>query len=210
MRIYPDIWAMPYGRSPITFFVGQVEAPLTLGSYVFNGALTNFLTQTPLVPQSLYWFLDWNFSVDVAEADYTAAIVRTPLVSVYERARPKQPVFRQPFPVPIYYANKWILQGFRNLISPNELLFSIEGLVGQTPALLGKTSIRATVQFTAYEITDQALITRFLEGLDVPAPPKVQDGNTAPGGPMESLAKLKSLNPTLKLEGGLVLPAGRP
>jgi hypothetical protein len=206
VRVYPDIWSTPFGKSPRTDFVGTMVAPLSAGQYTFSGVSTPFLIPVPLVPQSVYWFLDWNFSVDVAAADYTAAIAQTPLVSVYESARPNMPIFRQPFPVPVYYENKWLLQGFRNNIAPNQLLFAIEGVVNQTAALIGKASLTATVQFTAYEVTDPAYIERFTVGLDVPPPARPTPAGPQPGGPMDELAKKAALNPTFRVQGGIELP----
>lgn len=209
MRVYPDIWTTPFGKSPITFFVGRVTAPLALGKFTFDGTATDFITRIPLVPQSLYWFLDWNFSVDIAVADYTAALDRIPVVSVYQKAKPNEPVFRQPFPVPVYYENKWLLQGFRNVITPNELLFSVDGTVKQSAALVGKQSLTATLQFTAYEVTDPDYIARFMDGLDVPPPPPRGGAGGPSGGVAEDLARVQAQNPEIRMAGGVVLPGGR-
>ncbi len=206
MRVYPDILTTPFGKSPLTFFVGQVTAELVAGNFVFDGALTSFLAPHPLVSKSLYFFWDFDYSVDAAEADYTGGILRAPLISIYESARPTQPVFRQPFPSPVFWHNKPIQQGFVNLVVPNELKFSITGLVKQTAALLSKETLVATVQFTAYEVTDQDYVGRFMEGLNV-APPPPPVSVMAPEGPMSELAKGNASRPKINLGSGLQLPA---
>lgn len=207
MRVFPDIHSLPFGKSPLTFFVGQVTGKLLGGNFVFDGTQTRFLAPHPLVPQSVYFFWDFNFSIDAVESDYTGAIISVPLLSVYTQANPTAPIFRQPFPVPVYYENKTLYQGIWNHSSPNELLFSITGLINQSPELLGKSSLVATVQFTAFEITERDYVARFMEGLDVapPLPPKgafSTDNSTG-----EKLAKLNAENPGIQLEGGMRLPA---
>jgi len=207
MRVFPDILSTPFGKSPLTFFVGQVTGQLIGGNFVFDGTQTQFLAPHPLVPQSVYFFWDFNFSVDAVEANYTAAITTVPLLSVYTRANPTQPIFRQPFPVPVYYENKTLYQGIWNHSSPNELLFGITGIVNQTAELLQNSKLVATVQFTAFEITERDYISRFMDGLDVapPAPPKGPFGQDGSAG--EKLAKASAENPGMRLEGGLHLPA---
>jgi hypothetical protein len=207
VRQYPDIWSTPYGKSPLTFFVGQAEAQLVGGNFVFDGAPLPFIVRNPLISQSVYWFMDFDFSVDCAEADFTASISRVPLLSVYQSSNPTQPIFRQPFPTPVYFRNKWILQGIRSLTTPNELLFSLDGIVSQTPSLLGKSTLRATVQFTAFEITDPDYIARLMNGLDVEPPRPPKGPMTPTGAPGEDLALVSALNPGIQMEGGLRLPA---
>lgn len=209
MKVFPDIWSVPYGKSQLQFFVGQATGALDAGEYVFDGTLQDFIVHAPLVPQSLYFFLDFDFSVDCAEADYTGAIQRVPLLSVYQSTNPQLPIFRQPFATPVFYRNKWILQGMRSLIAPNNLQFSLTGRVKQTPALLDKETLKATVQFTAYEITDPDFIKRFMDGLDVrpPAPPAGAPAQPGQAGAMEGLARVAAQNPQIRMEDGLQLPA---
>lgn len=207
MKIYPDIWTLPYGKSPMTFFVGQQEAPLYAGEYVFDGVARDFLVKIPLIPQSVYFFLDFDFSVDVPESEYTGALVQVPLITITHSARPNDAIFRQPFPVPVYFRNKWLLQGFQNTITPNELQFRITGSVKQTASLVGVDALKATIQFTAYEVTDPDWSHRFREGLSIPDPKPATQPGTTPG-PMAELARSRAANPQIRLEGGLNLPAG--
>lgn len=209
MRVYPEVWSLPYGKSRLTFFVGQVEAQIVAGEYVFDGVARDFITRIPLVAQSVYFFMDFDFSVDVPQASYTGSIGKMPVLSLNERSRPTDSIFRQPLPVPVYYRNKWILQGYQNLIQPNELQFKIEGTILQTAPLVGTPSLTATVQFTAYEVIDQEWVKRFQDGLSV-QDPKPGNEIDAPPGAMRDLARLKAEHPQIDMGGGLSLPAGVP
>lgn len=210
MKLFPDIWRIPFRKSPLVFFVGEVTAPLAGGMYEFPDTKFDFSPSTSLTNQAIYFLWDFDFSVDVAESDYQGAISLTPLVSVYLSAKPNEPIFRQPFRCPKYYDGKPVYQGTQIHQVPNKLQLQVTGTLNQTAALLGKASIKAIVQFTAHEITDPDYKKMFLEGLDMgggeggPATPRAPQTPAQNAG--TQLAKDNAKTPGISTAEGLSLP----
>lgn len=211
MRVFPNIYRTPFGKSNLKFFVGQATASKVGGVFVFSGQVQDFIVVQPLIQQALYFFWDFDFTADLAEADYQEAIVPTaiPLISVVLASTPTQPIFRQPFPAPLYYQNAIIYQGVQTLINPDYLKFSLTGQLSATPALTSKAVVTGTVRFTAHEILDADYIRTFREGLDVREPPKPGEiaGKPKELTPTQKLAHEKSQMPGLTLEEGMELPS---
>lgn len=204
MILYPDIWRIPFGASPLVFFTGEFSASLLAGQYEWSAVLQNFEPNRSLTNQAVYFFWDFDFTLDIDSLDFSGAIASTPLVSIYLSSKPNESLFRQPFRCPKFYDKKPILQGEQIRSTPNALQFGITGILNQTAALIGKNSIKAIVQMTAHEITDPDYKKMFKDGLLVPEPPK-------PAAPMLSeaqkgLAKAAAKTPDLRTEEGLTLP----
>jgi hypothetical protein len=204
MKLYPDIWRIPFQKSPLVFFTGEFSAPLLAGQYQWAATLLDFFPQTTLTNQAIYFFWDFDFTCDIDADDYKGAIASTPLVSVYVSAKPNEPVFRQPFRCPKYYDGKPIYQGERIRSTPNRLQFGVTGILNQTAALLGKTSVKAIIQITAFEITDPDYKLMFSEGIPVAettAPPR-----PGPSGQGNRMARDAAQVPDIRTEEGLSLP----
>lgn len=210
MRIFPNIYRAPFSKSQLKLFVGRAIATKASGGSVFkfDGMPTNFLVNQTLVSQAIYFFWEFNFTVDTAEADYTDAIAEVPLLSLNYSSQPSQPILRQPFPVPLFFQNNIIYQGVENLIQPNFLQFSMTGSINQTAALTNKTQITATVSFTAHEITDTSYIEQFKNGTDVMPPPRpgAHGKLTAAEKARQSIQSEVSRNPSVNVGEGLSLP----
>jgi hypothetical protein len=204
MRLFPDIWRIPFWKSPLVFFTGEFSAPLVAGQYEWAATLQDFFPQTTLTHQAMYFFWDLDFTCDIGDEDYKGAIQDTPLISVYLSAKPNEPIFRQPFRCPKYYESKPIQQGAMIRQTPNRLQFGVTGILNQTAALLGKTSIKAIIQITAYEITEPDFKSAFMEGQSFPEPAKQRP----PGLTAEQLrmGRENAQAPGLRTEEGLNLP----
>lgn len=204
MRLFPDIWRIPFQKSPLVFFTGEFSAPLVAGQYEWAATLQDFFPQTTLTNQALYFFWDLDFTCDVGETDFQGAIVDTPLVSVYLSAKPNEPLFRQPFRCPKYYAAKPVQQGNQIQQTPNRLQFGVTGVLNQTAALLGKTAIKAIIQMTAYEITEPDYKRMFKDGVDVPEPQRPKPQGLSPE--QLRMGRQAAESPNLRTEEGLTLP----
>lgn len=178
MMLFADPWRTPWLKSPLVFFTGEFSAPLVGTTYVWPSTLQDFQPAADLTNQAIYFFWDFDFAADISEEDFSSAIVDTPLVSVYLSAKPNEPIFRQPFRCPKFYENKMVMQGRKIEQTPNRLQFGITGTIRQTPELIGKTAIKAIVQFTCFEISEPDFKKQLIDGVMMPDPP-VADHFTA-------------------------------
>jgi len=204
MMLFPDIWRIPFAKSPLLFFTGEFSAPLVAGQYQWSAVLQNFQPATTLTNQAVVFFWDFDFATDVSEEDYAGAISSTPLVSIYMSSKPNEPVFRQPFRCAKYYDNKIIYQGRRVYSTPSVLQFGITGIINQTAALLGKTSIKAIIQISAHEITEPDYKKTFEDGFHQADPVKQRPPTLTAA--QQRFAQENAEHPQLRSEEGLNLP----
>jgi hypothetical protein len=207
MKLYPNIYRTPFGEAPLVFFTGEKFADLVGGQYVWDSTLVNFQPDTDLQLQALYFFWDFDFTVDISEQDFQGGIGTnaTPKITIYQSSKPNESLFRQPFLCPKYYEHKPILQGRLSPTLPNKLQFGVTGTVNQTPSLIGKTSIKAIIQITAHAITDPDYKKAFQDGILVPNP--VMPGpKTQLSADQLKLGKQAAQFPNLRSEEGLSLP----
>ncbi len=176
---------IPYATSPPLLFTYQHTAILSAGKYDFGGVTggitrTPFSPNRPLTPNVLYIFRTINFSLDIDQNDYQAAIDTLPEFSAYVQAQGGAPAFREALPLPAYLLNVpytlCILgEGTTNASYPgavapaggltqstfNRLLGSVTGILNATAALAGKGSLTAVVTLSAQEVKDNNYVEAF-------------------------------------------------
>jgi hypothetical protein len=172
---------IPFASSPPVLFVYQQTVNIAAGMYSFLSTTKSaFTPNRPIMPNALYLFDTLDFAMDVAEIDYQGAIITLPQFSMYMQSDAVAPSFREPIPLVKYFNNlryRLTLMGTELLTSDsqpghtgtttaqgftfNRLIGNVTGVVGQTPALLGKVSMTATLALTAQEIVDDSFIAEF-------------------------------------------------
>lgn len=168
---------IPYAKSPPVLFTYRVTALLAAGQYDFGGVTTPvqrtpFTPERPLLPNSLYLFDSLSFSMDVDQNDFQSAIAVLPTFAAYNQADAGAAALRESIALDKYFENyRYRLSVLGSQTSQaantdgrfNKLFGSVTGVVNQTPALVGKTSLTAIIKFTAQEITDKGFIRAFVE-----------------------------------------------
>ncbi len=172
---------IPYRTSPPLLFVYTESAVLSAGAYDWPvGAKVTFTPSRPINANSLYLFNTMDFACDIDQADYQSAISAQMNFSMYLQSDAGAPSLREPIPLVKYYntmpyilnilGTELLGEAYQNSsgISPaqgysfNRLLGDINGTLTQTPTLLGKQSITATLVFSVQEITDKNFIQDFV------------------------------------------------
>ncbi len=168
---------IPYLTSPPLLFTFRQTAAVAAGVYTYPQATTiAFTPSRPIQPNILYMFDTVTFAFDIDENDYYGAIATLPQFSMYLQSDSSAPSLREPLQLVKYFpalpyrlaiigsellgaSSDTALQGFQN----NRLLGNVTGTLNQTPALLGKLSVTATLIFSAQEVSDNYFISEFKE-----------------------------------------------
>lgn len=176
---------LPYFTSPPILFVYQQTANLdSSGNYVFSNQATPaaFTPNRPLNANVLYVFTDLAFSTDIAELDYAGAVTSAMSFSMYMQSGGTTPILREMIPlltyVPMPYRLSVLGEQAYNPAMPtalgggsssapkyNGFTGKIAGTLLQTPSLLGKASITATLVFSVQEVSDGDYIEAYRLGV---------------------------------------------
>ena len=173
---------IPYRTSPPLLFVYTEAAILSAGAYDWPvGGKSAFTPTRPINANSLYIFKTMDFACDIDQADYQSAIATQMNFSMYLQSDAGSPALREPVPLVKYYntipyllnilGTELLGDAYQNSsgmtpaqgFSFNRLLGDINGNLTQTPTLLGKASITATIVFSVQEITDKNFIKDFVD-----------------------------------------------
>lgn len=173
---------IPYRTSPPLLFVYTETAILSAGGYDWPvGGKSAFTPSRPINANSLYLFTTMDFACDIDQADYQSAILTQMNFSMYIQSDAGSPALREPIPLVKYYntipyilnilGTELLGEAYQNSsgISPaqgysfNRLLGDVNGSLTQTPTLVGKASITATLVFSVQEITDKNFIKDFVD-----------------------------------------------
>lgn len=172
---------IPYRTSPPLLFVYTETANLIAGVYLWPlGGKAAFTPSRPINANSLYIFRTMDFACDVDQADFQSSVSSALSFSMYLQSDAGGPALREPVPLVKYFntlpyvlnilGTELLGEAYQNAsgVSPaqgftfNRLMGDINGTITQTPALIGKASITATIVFTAQEITDRNFISDFV------------------------------------------------
>lgn len=150
--------SVPYWSAPPVQFVYESTASLSLGQYTWTDTPTELSPVRPIQDNDLYVLSSLTLTADISNDDFTAAINETPLFNFHLLGDSKAPFFREPIQMVTFLENF----PFRLVWGPSrgsdQLLGSFRGVLDQTPALIGKTSITLKVIMAAQEIQDDAIV----------------------------------------------------
>jgi hypothetical protein len=173
---------IPYRTSPPLLFVYSEKVTLAAGAYDWPlGQKAVFTPSRPINANSLYIFNTLDFACDIDEGDYQSALLSPMSFSMYLQSDGGSPALREPVPLVKYFNNlRYILnilgsellgEAYQNSsgVTPsqgfsfNRLMGDVNGTLTQTPALIGKASVTATIVFTVQEVTDRNFIKDFVD-----------------------------------------------
>jgi hypothetical protein len=157
----PRLEDLPYAFSPPVQFVYESTAPLVLGVYTWADPQSVLTPNRPIMANTVYYFRNVSLAADVAELDFTAAIVTTPTFYMYRRADARAVLFREPLQMGKFfdqfdYRLCWV--GYQD---GDQLFAGFQGTLVQTAALVGKVSITLKAVVTAQEIGDSNFVDAF-------------------------------------------------
>lgn len=153
---------LPYFDSPPIQFVYSSTAPLLGGMYTWTDAPSALLVNRPVMANALYFFRSISFIADIDEGDFEAAIGTVPQFQTYLRGDAQAVLFREPVLMCKYFNQFDYRFWFRRGKVNEQLLCSFQGILIQTAALIGKTSITLRAVISAQEITDENFIKNFV------------------------------------------------
>lgn len=140
-----------------------------------------------LDPANMYVIEHFTFSADVAEEDYSGAIIDTsaalgvtpgiPRFHLYVQSEGTGPILKQPIPIPQYYQEssfpKWRVYtkessdfgnqtsvAFLGMKSTNQFIGAFEARLAQTIPLIGKGTITLIMSLGVLEIRDEQFIKK--------------------------------------------------
>lgn len=177
---------IPYHTSPpllFTFKQTAVSGAVVVGQYNFTTVPVTKIAFTPSRPINgnvLYSFQTVTFAMDIDQSEYQDAIQVQPEFSMYLQSDATGPALREPIVLAKYleivpYRLHILGSDLLNAAYPgqsgfsaaaqgysfNRLLGTVNGILNQTPSLIGRNSITAVLIFSVQEIVDDEFIRAF-------------------------------------------------
>ena len=156
-----NITNVPFHTSVPLQVIGRVSAPLVGGNYTFAGRPNEMSPKESFTDNALYVMTKVSIACDVSNLDYQGAIVKVPEINFYSTGEARAPLVRKPIQAPVYYEAYDYTYAFQMKKDPSSLLFSVKGVIEQTPELLGKQELTFSVISQIYEIVDDDFIADF-------------------------------------------------
>lgn len=149
----------------VRYPVIRFSAPLLLGQYNFGIAANTDQLLFRMQANSVYLIERFSFFAQAAEADWLESMdtaANFPAYRVHYRFDEANSLFPDPIRCVNYVDNAEQLVFFRSTREDEELLISFFGVVNQVAGMVGLDPLLAEVNFTIYQITDEAWIRRFI------------------------------------------------
>lgn len=157
----PRLEDLPYWSSPPIQFVFEKSAPLLAGSYEWLPVPAVLTPLRPIIDNALYFFRSISLAADISELDFESAITDTPKFYTYLSGDAKSVLFREPILMNKFYDQFDYRMTFLRSKGANQLFASFSGVLLQTAALIGKTSVTLKAVISAQEIVDDNFINEF-------------------------------------------------
>jgi len=144
----------PLANSRPVQLVYRKTVPLLGGAYTWVGTRELLSYQRPLLHNAAYIVKNVTLSADIDEGDFTSSITAIPEFMLYLEGTGISPEFREALLMPKYLDAYW----YRLLIEPHQnpdrIYASFQGVLNQTPNLVGKASITLTAMVMLQEVID--------------------------------------------------------
>lgn len=152
---------LPYWGSPPVQYVYESTAILSAGFYTWADAPSILTPDRPVRPNVLYFFRNISMSADIAELDFTSAIVTTPQFNTHLVSDARAPLFREALLMNKFFDQFDYRLWWASQQDNDQLLGTWTGVLAQTPALVGKQSITLKAIITAQEVSDEYYVNQF-------------------------------------------------
>lgn len=152
---------LPYWGSPPVQYVYESTALLVAGFYTWVDAPSVLTPNRPVRPNVLYFFRNISMTADVEELDFTGAIITPPQFNTHLLSDANAPLFREPILMNKFF-DQFDYRLWWSSQQENDVLRGTwNGILAQTPALIGKASITLKAIITAQEISDEYFVNQF-------------------------------------------------
>lgn len=169
MSIIERIPTNPNG-SRVRYPVKRFSAPFALGQYDFAQAGNTDVVLTKLQANSIYCIERINFFAQVAEGVWLESMdteVNFPAFRLHYQNDDSNSIYPEPVRCVNYLDNAEQLIFFWSTREEENLLITFSGIVNQVAGMVGIDPLLAEVNFTMYQITDQAWNKAFIEARGV-------------------------------------------
>lgn len=154
------IYDIPHFSSRLVTISALATAPFAGGSYIFPDVWTSMILPT-FLKRGVYIVRQVQFSSDIAESDWQANWTVLPKITWGLTSDALGPLFRQPLPLLKYSEGVEYIETILCDQEPTEIKFRLTGELSQSPSMIGKANIRATVSLYTYEITDDDWVREY-------------------------------------------------
>lgn len=152
---------LPYWGSPPVQYVYESTAQLVAGFYTWADVPSALTPNRPVRPNVLYFFRNISMAADIEELDFTGAIIATPQFNAHLVSDATAPLFREPILMNKFFDQFDYRLWWSSQQENDRLLGTWTGVLQQTPALIGKSSITLKTIITAQEVSDEYFVNQF-------------------------------------------------
>jgi len=161
LQMVPRLEDLPYYTSPPIEFTFSSSAVFAAGKYTWADGPKVLTPDRPLMVNSLYYFRSLTMSADIEEVDFTSNIVTVPKFQMYLKGRAKAILFREPVYMLKFLQNFDYRYVWKTQIDGDQLFASFNGVLAQSPGLVGKDPVNLTVIISVQEIVDEGFVKAF-------------------------------------------------
>ena len=148
--------------SSTVLFSAVSEAPLVGADYTFPGTWQSMVLPR-FLRRGVYIVTTLQFGADIAEFDWQSSWTTVPTIRWGLTSNGLASLFRDEIPLTKYTEGVDFREAFVVGQEPSEIKFRLSGVLRQSPSLVGKASVRASINLIAYEISDNEFQKAFLE-----------------------------------------------
>jgi hypothetical protein len=171
-----NITELPFYSSVPLVVVGQETAILQGGGYTFSGKRQNMTPPRSLLNNALYIVSAVSFTTDISILDFQSSINTNPAVNFFSSGQGGAPLGRDKIVCANYLEQFQYMYLFEPASTPNFLKFNITGELEQTPNLVGKNSLTATVTLSMMEVTNEKFRAYYRDYLETHSPAEKGQG----------------------------------
>lgn len=149
----------------VRYPVKRFSAPFAAGQYDFNQPGNQNQLLLPMQANSVYLIERISFFAQAAESDWLLSMdteANFPAFRLHYQFDDAHSLYPEPVRCVNYVDNAEQLVFFFSTRENENLLISFSGIVNQVPGMVGTDPLLAEVNFTLYQITDEAWNRRFI------------------------------------------------
>lgn len=121
----------------------------TIGKYDFAGQQKTFVNE--LTPNTVYLIDSFSVAGTIAQEDFLSSINIVPLLNVRKTLN-NENIFDVPLQIQNYCTDRQVVHFFKTGQSKCGLCANLTGLIDQTPALVGLSSIILSINFSLHAV----------------------------------------------------------
>ena len=130
----------------------------TVGKYDFDGQIITLFQE--LLPNSVYLIDAFSIGGNIAAEDFLAAIDTVPLLSIRKNIT-NENIFDLPIQIQSFFTDRQIVHFFRTGQNKTGLSAYLSGVLNQTPALVGVSSVDLSLNISLHAIDESSFEKEF-------------------------------------------------